>query len=789
VDSGSEKKNSTHFKVVSRTAVFVAIVSLVVLFVAPLTQGFDGFNLVLILSIISTVVAAGVLFYLSSLVSHLTKAKDNKAEGLSVAATEMAEGKFNVNLREVSDGEFSDVEEALAHLAQVNKDLVRDVEAVCKLHAQGETGALIDVTLYKGEYRRLLEEVNALISDYAGTLSGVAQMASAISSGDLNVEAPRLSGKKSAPSDALSELKTGLSAVLKDMKDSISAARGGSPLRDASIPSYKGLSRTLAEALSELNTAAADAVEAAKSVAPSAAVSSSHGSASDADLSRFSNVAADIKIVADAISKDASDISDNNRKLSQEINHQYSLAQDLHNTLAEVSTHAEETAEKADRAAKLASAAMENTGVGQTEMSNMLSAIDGIGKSSENIARIIKAIDDIAMQTNLLALNAAVEAARAGVHGKGFMVVAEEVRSLANKSKEAANQTTELIQESMQQVSRGTDTAQNTARALEQVVSDVHEINQIVGRIADVAGGQRDAITKVANGADQLTANARYSTDTIDGTIMATHDLETQIGDLHKLVSSASSGSDSGSYSSVRSSAHRPTPPERRPVPPPVVRSEPPKAKPPAQAVKPAAPAKAPVQTTKPAPPSPTKPAEEAPAAKPAEPASAPAAAPKPATPPSAAATAPKPAATATPTKTKLAAVPKPLTASKPVTPTATTPKPTVTAPKPSAPATTAPKPTAPATTTPKPSAPAATAPKPATPAATAPKPPPPAPMPKPAPTPAPIPTKPATLQSDTPPTKTRRTPAGDKTSAGKSVKINAPSGSHEYDRRDFGKY
>ena len=212
----------------------------------------------------------------------------------------------------------------------------------------------------------------------------------------------------------------------------------------------------------------------------------------------------DINSSAEQVAVGAKQVSDSSMILSQGATEQASSIEELTAALEEISSQTEHNAKNADNANKLAEAAKSNGIEGNNQMKDMLQAMEDINKSSANISKIIKVIDDIAFQTNILSLNAAVEAARAGQHGKGFAVVAEEVRNLAARSAEAAKETTEMIEDSIKKSEVGTKITKETAEALNKIVDEVTKVSDLVNDIAKASNEQASAITQINQGITQV---------------------------------------------------------------------------------------------------------------------------------------------------------------------------------------------------------------------------------------------------------------------------------------------
>lgn len=253
-------------------------------------------------------------------------------------------------------------------------------------------------------------------------------------------------------------------------------------------------------------------------------------------LSRLNGTLTQIDVASGQVASGSEQVSGGAQALSQGATEQASSIEELSATINLISEMIVSNASDATEANTKTGIAGAELGEANERMSELVGAMKEISDSSEEIHKIIKAIEDIAFQTNILALNAAVEAARAGDAGKGFAVVADEVRNLAGKSAEAANNTTILIENTVNSIEKGNNLVNEVAEKMESVAAAAGAVAELNARIADSSKGAAEAITQVTTGIDQISSVVQNNSATSEQSAAASEELSGQASMLKELV-------------------------------------------------------------------------------------------------------------------------------------------------------------------------------------------------------------------------------------------------------------
>ncbi|MBN7573605.1 methyl-accepting chemotaxis protein [Clostridium sp. 2-1] len=229
-----------------------------------------------------------------------------------------------------------------------------------------------------------------------------------------------------------------------------------------------------------------------------------------------------------SISNGSEQLSSTTQILSEGSINQAGAVEELFTSFKKILQKVNNTTNNADKAKSFSINVKHIVEEGNEKMQILMESMKEITVCSKQIAEIIKAIEEIASQTNLLALNAAIEAARAGEAGKGFAVVADEVRNLAEQSAEAVNNTSKIIKNSLHVVANGEKLATETAAALDIIVKNVDDTTNLVKEIAVASEDQTKAITEMTSKVDQISQVVQTNSATAEELAASTEELASQ---------------------------------------------------------------------------------------------------------------------------------------------------------------------------------------------------------------------------------------------------------------------
>ncbi len=254
-------------------------------------------------------------------------------------------------------------------------------------------------------------------------------------------------------------------------------------------------------------------------------------------VGKLSQVVGQIKLAAERVKSAAGEISSGNADLSVRTERQASGIEESASSMHELTTTVNQNADNAMQATQFARGASDVATKGGKLVSEVVEKMSAIEQSSRKVADILGVIDGIAFQTNILALNAAVEAARAGDQGRGFGVVASEVRNLAQRSAVAAKEIKVLITDSAEKVEAGSKLVGNAGKTMDEIVTSIKRVTDIMAEISAASSEQNSGIQQVNNAITMIDETTQQNAALVEQASAAARSLEEQSATLVASVS------------------------------------------------------------------------------------------------------------------------------------------------------------------------------------------------------------------------------------------------------------
>lgn len=245
-----------------------------------------------------------------------------------------------------------------------------------------------------------------------------------------------------------------------------------------------------------------------------------------------------LSIGSDEVGSAASQVAAASQALAEGASEQAAAVQETSSTLEETSSMVHQNRENTQQAAVLAKQAKQYAEQSNDEMLKMSTSMTDLKNSSNEIAKIIKVIDEIAFQTNILSLNAAVEAARAGDAGKGFAVVAEEVRNLAQRSAQAAKDTTVIIESNIDLSEASVNIAKAVKDSVESIAEQATKVSDLLEEISVATNEQAQGVEQINKAVSQMEMALQSNAATADESASASRSLQEQAINVRDIVDS-----------------------------------------------------------------------------------------------------------------------------------------------------------------------------------------------------------------------------------------------------------
>jgi methyl-accepting chemotaxis protein len=420
---------------------------------------------------------------------------------------DISKGNIPAKITDNYNGDFNTIKNNLNTCIDAVNALVADAAMLSNAAVEGRLETRADASHHQGDFRKIVEGVNETLDAVIGPLNVAAQYVDDISKG--NIPAKITDHYNGDFNNIKNNLNTCIEAVNTLVDDAAMLARAAHEGRvsvRADASAHSGDFRKIVEGVNET-------------------------------LEMIVNPIATVKVAVETISTASKEIAQGNADLSRRTEEQAASLEKTAASMEELASTVKQNADNAKQANQLAAAASGVAVKGGDVVAEVVATMSDINSSAKKIEDIISVIDGIAFQTNILALNAAVEAARAGEQGRGFAVVAGEVRNLAQRSASAAKEIKELITDSVNKTAEGTRQVENAGQTMQEIVSSVKRVSDIIGEIAAASNEQSAGIEQVNDAVMKMDDMTQQNTALVEEAAAAAESMLEQADELMNAVS------------------------------------------------------------------------------------------------------------------------------------------------------------------------------------------------------------------------------------------------------------
>lgn len=448
---------------------------------------------------------------------------------------------------------FMVIASSLGKARDAVKAIIVDVESLTDAIQQGRTKSRADASSHEGEFRNIVTGLNGTVETILKPLAVATEAIDAFAQGNVPSRiTDDYHGDFNIIKNSINNIVDVITMRNADVNTLIEAALTGKLDVRADTKKYTGNNGKMIDGINHLldtiMTPINEASDTLHRVADKDLVARMTGDYKG-DFARIKeslNTAVNnldtsmqqVNVSADQVASAASQIGTGSQALAQGASEQASSLEEISSSLQEMASMTKQNTGNAIEAKSLTENTRQATMKGVDSMNRLSEAVQSIKHSSDQTAKIVKTIDEIAFQTNLLALNAAVEAARAGEAGKGFAVVAEEVRNLAMRSAEAAKNTANMIEESSRNADNGVGLNQEVLRNLDEIAGQVNKVSEMMAEIAAASEQQSTGIDQINTAVEQMNQLTQHNAANSEESASAAEELGSQAEEMRSLVSS-----------------------------------------------------------------------------------------------------------------------------------------------------------------------------------------------------------------------------------------------------------